>query len=79
MNSDEATDVVALAVFRAAQATGQPVTLTLTLSVIAELETHRDGCCAACSVIEQVKAERVSAVARTWQLSVQATRRRAYR
>jgi hypothetical protein len=79
MRVDEAVDIVAIEVFETARRTGQPVTMTLTREVFAELASHPLGCCAACTAAGQAKPARVYCIAAAWESSIAASRRRAHR
>jgi hypothetical protein len=78
VRADHAAEVVGIEVYTAAA--GQPVTMSLVKSVIAELTSHQPGCdCGRCTGARQTNPARVYVVASAWQSSVAATRRRALR
>jgi hypothetical protein len=79
VNTDAATDVVAVQVFEAARRRGEQVSMALVRSVLAELASHPCGCCAACIAARRAKPERVYFIASQWFSSIEATRRRALR
>jgi hypothetical protein len=71
-------DLLAIDVFRCAEETGQPATLGLVESRLAELAAHEPACkCGLCAPASIVKP--LYWIASRWQNSITATRRRGAR
>jgi hypothetical protein len=73
-------DKLAIDVYQHAQATGQPLTLSLVERRLEELLGHEPACpCGLCTAAAAVGAPGVLYVARRWAGGIAATRRRAAR
>jgi hypothetical protein len=73
-------DLLAIDIFRRAQASGEPITLGTVERRLAELLSHEPGCaCGLCAAAAKVRPWGVWMVVSRWQSGVAATRRRAVR
>jgi hypothetical protein len=76
----DAAEIVALDVFEAARAAGQPITVALVKQRVAELLAHTPECqCSHCEAAATAKIVHIWRVASAWERSTAATRRRAAR
>jgi hypothetical protein len=76
----DAAELVAIDVFQAAQAAGQPVTMALVKRHVAELLSHPPECgCRGCEAAATAREGHIWQVAMAWQRSTAATRRRSAR
>jgi hypothetical protein len=73
-------DKLAIDVYQHAEATGQPITLSLVERRLDELRSHEPECAwGLCTAASEMRASRVFYVARGWVGGVAATRRLAMR
>ncbi len=73
-------DLLAIDIFRRAQASGEPITLGTVERRLAELLAHEPDCpCGLCTAAAKVRAYGVYRVVAAWAGGVAATRRRAVR
>ena len=74
----EATEAIAVEVFRQCECSGQPVSMAVINRALHQLRSHRPACsCGLCGeTVAKVKADRVYRTASMWQRSVVATRAR---
>lgn len=80
MRMADADDLVAVAVFNAAQVTGEPVTMALVRRVADELLTHPITCgCGHCEAAAVARLGDVCNIASGWQRALAAIRRRSAR
>ena len=75
MRMADADDLVAVDVFNAAQATGEPVTTALVRRVVDDLLTHPPECgCGRCEAAATARVGDVRNIASSWQRAVAATK-----
>jgi hypothetical protein len=71
MRMAEADDLVAVAVYNAAQVTGEPVNMTLVRRVVDDLLTHPATCdCGRCEAAALARLNDVRDIASGWQKAV---------
>jgi hypothetical protein len=71
MRMADADDLVAVDVFNAAQATGEPVTTALVRRVVDDLLTHPSACgCGRCEAAATARVGDVRNIASSWQRAV---------
>ena len=76
----ECAELIAADVFRNADATRARITFGDVERYLAQLAGHPRGCsCGRCELVSRVTAQRVFAIASTWQRQVRATKARAMR
>jgi hypothetical protein len=76
----DAAELIAIDVFNAAQAAGEPVTMALVKQTMAELLAHPPECaCGHCEAAATAREGHIWQVASAWERSTAATRRRAAR
>jgi hypothetical protein len=75
MRMADADDLVAVDVFNAAQAAGEPVTTALVRRVVDDLLTHPPECgCGRCEAASTARVGDVRNIASSWQRAVAATK-----
>jgi hypothetical protein len=76
----DATEAIAVEIFRQAESSGQLVTMSVIERALERLRAHRASCkCGLCEAAAKVAADRVYRVAASWQAQIAVTRRRATR
>jgi hypothetical protein len=76
----DAAELVAIDVFSAAQAAGEPVTMALVKRHVTELLAHPPEChCGRCEAAATARVGHIWRVASAWERSTATTRRRALR
>jgi hypothetical protein len=74
MRMADADDLIAVDVFNAAQATGEPVTMVLVRRVVAGLLAHPPDCgCGRCEAAAIARVADVCNIASGWQRAIAAT------
>ena len=81
MRAADAVEAIAVEIFRQAESSGQPVTMSMINRAVEQLQRHRPSCrCGLCGdVVAKARPDRVFVQARVWQRSVSATRARMTR
>lgn len=80
MRMADADDLIAVDVFNAAQASGEPVTMVLVKRVVDDLLAHPAECgCGHCEAAALARVGDVWNIASGWQRAVAASRQRAAR
>jgi hypothetical protein len=80
MRAADATERLAVEIFRQAESSHQLVSMSKINRVLEQLRAHRASCrCGLCEAAAKVAADRVYRIAASWQAQIAVTRRRATR